>query len=225
MIAGVMRLADRAVSGLITPRRDVDWIDVTASESEIKKRLITTTTGNRECGTVLVIDQSHRHVGCTQDVNEVERGCGLGNDGRPSNVFKSDTGGEEPDAIERDDGSWLLSGAMMEVGLATTPGVDVIRSTSFYGLSFVRVTFNYGVDYYFALQQAAISLPQNVNLPGNVTPSIQGSSLVGDSRRNGGPSSFGSWSLSRYRARSRQLRRPYLPTSAGPRHLCVAGSR
>ena len=39
----------------------------------------------------------------------------------------------------------------MEVGLAATPGVDVIRSTSFYGLSFVRVVFQYGVDYYFAL--------------------------------------------------------------------------
>ena len=39
----------------------------------------------------------------------------------------------------------------MEVGLAATPGVDIIRSTSFYGLSFVRVTFRYGVDYYFAL--------------------------------------------------------------------------
>jgi heavy metal efflux system protein len=30
----------------------------------------------------------------------------------------------------------------MEVGLAATPGVDVIRSTSFYGLSFVRVPSN-----------------------------------------------------------------------------------
>jgi cobalt-zinc-cadmium resistance protein CzcA len=68
----------------------------------------------------------------------------------------------------------------MEVGLAATPGVDIIRSTSFYGLSFVRVTFNYGVDYYFALTQAAISLQQNVNLPGNAVPSIQGSSLVGE---------------------------------------------
>ena len=29
----------------------------------------------------------------------------------------------------------------IEVGLAATPGVDVIRSTSFYGLSFVRVVF------------------------------------------------------------------------------------
>ena len=36
----------------------------------------------------------------------------------------------------------------MEIGLYTTPGIDVIRSTSFYGLSFVRVSFKYGVDYF-----------------------------------------------------------------------------
>ena len=60
----------------------------------------------------------------------------------------------------------------MEVGLAATPGVDIIRSTSFYGLSFVRVTFKYGVDYYFALTQAAINLQQNVSLPNNVVPTI-----------------------------------------------------
>ncbi len=68
----------------------------------------------------------------------------------------------------------------MEVGLAPTPGVNNIRSTSFYGLSFVRVTFNYGVDYYFALQQAQISLLQNVSLPNGVQPQIQQSSLVGE---------------------------------------------
>jgi cobalt-zinc-cadmium resistance protein CzcA len=68
----------------------------------------------------------------------------------------------------------------MEVGLATTPGVDNIRSTSFYGLSFVRVTFKYGVDYYFAYTQAALSLQQNVNLPNGVQPEIQASSLVGE---------------------------------------------
>src|ERR1700756_1646229 len=68
----------------------------------------------------------------------------------------------------------------MEVGLAPTPGVDIIRSTSFYGLSFVRVTFKYGVDYYFALSQTAIALQQNVSLPNNVSPQIQGSSLVGE---------------------------------------------
>jgi cobalt-zinc-cadmium resistance protein CzcA len=81
----------------------------------------------------------------------------------------------------------------IEVGLAATPGVDVIRSTSFYGLSFVRVTFQYGVDYYFALTQAAISLQQNVSLPNNVTPQIQGGSLVGEIYRYQvvGPPHFG----------------------------------
>jgi cobalt-zinc-cadmium resistance protein CzcA len=50
----------------------------------------------------------------------------------------------------------------MEVGLYPTPGIESIRSTSFYGLSFVRVTFKYGVDFYFAYTQAALSLAQNV---------------------------------------------------------------
>jgi cobalt-zinc-cadmium resistance protein CzcA len=81
----------------------------------------------------------------------------------------------------------------MEIGLATTPGVDVIRSTSFYGLSFVRVMFRYGVDYYFAYTQAATNLQQNVNLPNNVSPTIQGSSLVGEIYRYElvGPPRFG----------------------------------
>jgi cobalt-zinc-cadmium resistance protein CzcA len=81
----------------------------------------------------------------------------------------------------------------MEVGLAPTPGVDIIRSTSFYGLAFVRVTFRYGVDYYFALTQAALNLQQNVTLPNNVSPQIQGSSLVGEVFRYQvvGPPNFG----------------------------------
>ena len=81
----------------------------------------------------------------------------------------------------------------LEVGLAATPGVDVIRSTSFYGLSFVRVVFQYGVDYYFALTQTAINLRQNVNLPNGVTAQIQGTSLVGEIYRYQvvGPPHFG----------------------------------
>src|SRR5580698_2065426 len=81
----------------------------------------------------------------------------------------------------------------IEVGLAATPGVDVIRSTSFYGLTFVRVTFYYGVDYYFALTQTAINLQQNVSLPNNITPTIQATSLVGEIYRYQvtGPPHFG----------------------------------
>jgi len=81
----------------------------------------------------------------------------------------------------------------MEVGLYPTPGIENIRSTSFYGLSFVRVTFKYGIDYFFAYTQAALSLQQNVNLPGNQVPQIQQSSLVGEVYRYQvvGPPHFG----------------------------------
>ncbi|HXZ16099.1 MAG TPA: CusA/CzcA family heavy metal efflux RND transporter [Roseiarcus sp.] len=68
----------------------------------------------------------------------------------------------------------------MEVGLYPTPGIANIRSTSFYGLSFVRVTFKYGVDYYTAIDQTNINITQNVSLPGNQVPQIQQSSLVGE---------------------------------------------
>jgi cobalt-zinc-cadmium resistance protein CzcA len=48
-----------------------------------------------------------------------------------------------------------------EIGLYTTPAIDIIRSTSFYGLSFVRVSFKYGVDYNFAHAQASVAMAQN----------------------------------------------------------------
>jgi len=81
----------------------------------------------------------------------------------------------------------------MEVGLYPTPGVANIRSTSFYGLSFVRVTFQWGIDYYFAYTQAALSLQQRVYLPNGVSPTIQQSSLVGEVFRYQivGPPNFG----------------------------------
>jgi cobalt-zinc-cadmium resistance protein CzcA len=81
----------------------------------------------------------------------------------------------------------------MEIGLYPTPGIDNIRSTSFYGLSFVRVTFKYGVDYYFALTQAQISLTQNVNLPANQVPQINMSSVNAEIFRYkvAGPPHFG----------------------------------
>ena len=57
----------------------------------------------------------------------------------------------------------------------------------------MRVTFNYGIDYYFALTQTAINLQQNVSLPNNVTPQIQATSLVGEIYRYqvDGPPHFG----------------------------------
>ena len=81
----------------------------------------------------------------------------------------------------------------IEIGLYTTPGIDVIRSTSFYGLSFVRVVFKYGVDFHFAYAQAAIALQQNVSLPGGLVPTILQSSTTGEIYRYQviGPKHFG----------------------------------
>jgi cobalt-zinc-cadmium resistance protein CzcA len=81
----------------------------------------------------------------------------------------------------------------MEIGLYTTPGIDVIRSTSFYGLSFVRVTFKYGVDYNFAYAQASVAMQQNVSLPGGLVPTIQANSSTGEIYRYQvvGPPHFG----------------------------------
>ena len=81
----------------------------------------------------------------------------------------------------------------IEIGLYSTPGIDVIRSSSFYGLSFVRVVFKYGVDYHFAYAQADIALQQNVTLPGGQTPQIQQNSTTGEIYRYQvkGPKNFG----------------------------------
>jgi putative hemolysin len=42
LISGVMRLGDRSVRAVMTPRTEVDWIDLTKSKAEIKRRLIET---------------------------------------------------------------------------------------------------------------------------------------------------------------------------------------
>ncbi len=80
-----------------------------------------------------------------------------------------------------------------EIGLYTTPGIDVIRSTSFYGLSFVRVGFKYDIDYNFAYAQASVAIEQNVNLPGGLVPTIQANSSTGEIYRYQvvGPPHFG----------------------------------
>jgi cobalt-zinc-cadmium resistance protein CzcA len=81
----------------------------------------------------------------------------------------------------------------IEIGLYTTPGIEVIRSTSFYGLSFIRVVFKYGIDYHFAYAQADIAIQQNVTLPGNQIPQIQQNSSTGEIYRYQvvGPKRFG----------------------------------
>jgi len=42
MISGVMRLGDRPIKGVMTPRTEVDWLDLTAGEDELRRVLIDT---------------------------------------------------------------------------------------------------------------------------------------------------------------------------------------
>ena len=81
----------------------------------------------------------------------------------------------------------------MEVALYATPGIDNIRSTSFYGLTFIRVTFKYGIEYNWAFAQTSLALQQGVSLPGGQIPSINQSSATGEVMRYQvvGPPHFG----------------------------------
>ncbi len=179
MIAGVMRLADRAVIGLMTPRIDVDWIDINGSEQEIRQRLISTphsrlpvgegsldhsigVVQTREllagilAGTSFEVRSHIRNAPIISDnmdalaVLEVLRGAevpmALIHDEHgdfeglvtPADVleaiagaFKSDAFGVEPHATERDDGSWLLSGAMPADEMADRIGIVLPNQRSY----------------------------------------------------------------------------------------------
>jgi len=50
MISGVMRLGDRPVKGIMTPRSDVDWIDLQADDAEIREILKNTSHSRLPAG-------------------------------------------------------------------------------------------------------------------------------------------------------------------------------
>ncbi|MDX2204254.1 MAG: hemolysin family protein [Hyphomicrobiaceae bacterium] len=173
MIAGVMRLADRAVVGLMTPRIDVDWIDISASEAEIKERLITTPhsrlpvgegSSDRLIGVVQTREllagilagkpldiRSHvRKAPIVPETTDALDVLGILREAAVpmalihdeygdfeglvtpadileaiAGVFRSDAAGVEPYATERDDGSWLFSGAMPVDEMADKIGIPL----------------------------------------------------------------------------------------------------
>lgn len=173
LISGVMRLADRAVVGLMTPRTDVDWIDITAPETEIRQRLISTPhsrlpVGDGSTDALVGVVQTRELLAAilagktfevkshirkapivpeTMDALDVlavlrdaEVPMALIHDEygnfeglvTPADVleaiagvFRSDTAEEEPHAVERADGSWLIAGAMPVDEMADKIGVTV----------------------------------------------------------------------------------------------------
>jgi putative hemolysin len=173
MISGVMRLADRAVNGLMTPRTDVDWIDIQDDPEQIKSRLISTAHSRLPVGEgsadamigvvqtrellaallagkplgirphvrkapvipetmdaldvlailrdaqvpmALIHDEYGHFEGLVTPTDILEAIAG---------VFRSDAAGREPYAVQRDNGSWLLSGAMPADEMADLLGLTL----------------------------------------------------------------------------------------------------
>ncbi|MFZ1104136.1 MAG: hemolysin family protein, partial [Hyphomicrobiaceae bacterium] len=172
LISGVMRLGDRPVRGLMTPRTDVDWIDANADAADVKARLLASphtrlpvgdgspddligvvrarellvalmtdapldvrahlrqapiipdttdaldvleTLRDAQVPMALIHDEYGHFEGIVTPADVLEAIAG---------VFRSDVE-EEPYAVPRDDGSWLLSGAMPADAMAEQLGLTL----------------------------------------------------------------------------------------------------
>jgi len=73
--------------------------------------------------------------------------------------------GHAPEEIER------LVTIPLEIELNGIPRLDTLRSISRYGLSFIAMNFEYGVDQYFVREQAFERMP-NAQMPSGVSPSL-----------------------------------------------------
>ena len=73
--------------------------------------------------------------------------------------------GHAPEEIER------LVTIPLEIELNGIPRLDSLRSISRYGLSFIALNFEYGVDQYFVREQAFERMP-NAQMPSGLTPSL-----------------------------------------------------
>jgi putative hemolysin len=171
MIAGVMRLGDRAVRGVMTPRTDVDWIDLDDYEFDIRELLINTAHSRlpvaeghpdnmlgvvqaRELLAASLRDQPldiRAHIrrapiipdtldalDALEVLRQAEVPMALVHDEyghfdgivTPADIldaiagaFRSDEGEAEPEAVRREDGSWLLAGWMPADEMAEQIGI------------------------------------------------------------------------------------------------------
>src|SRR5262249_38077170 len=67
----------------------------------------------------------------------------------------------------------------IEIAVASTPGLRFLRSNTVYALSFLRLQFEYGRDYYF-VRQEVINRLKDVNLPKEVTPVISPAGTISE---------------------------------------------
>jgi putative hemolysin len=179
MIAGVLRLGDRAARALMTPRAEVDWLDLSAPENVLREKLVETTharlpvsRGDMDdmIGVLLirellgpalrgepldleahvrpapVVPDSIDALDALNVLREAETPMALVHDEyghfegvvTPADIldaiagaFRSDEGHDEPEAIQREDGSWLLAGWMPVDEMAELLRVTLPENRSF----------------------------------------------------------------------------------------------
>lgn len=179
MIAGVLRLGDRAARALMTPRTEVDWLDLSEPENVLRQKLVETTHARlpvsrgdmddmigvlliRELlgpalrGEPLNIEAHVRPAPVVPDsidaldalnvLREAETPMALVHDEyghfegvvTPADIldaiagaFRSNEGDDEPEAVRREDGSWLLAGWMPVDEMAELLHVTLPENRSF----------------------------------------------------------------------------------------------
>jgi len=179
MIAGVLRLGDRAARALMTPRAEVDWLDLSEPEEIQRKKLVETpharlpvSRGDMDdmIGVLLirellgpalrgeplniealvkpapVVPDSIDALDALNVLREAETPMALVHDEyghfegvvTPADIldaiagaFRSDEGYEEPEAVRREDGSWLIAGWMPVDEMAELLGVTLPENRSF----------------------------------------------------------------------------------------------
>jgi len=174
MIAGVMRLGDRAVRAVMTPRTDIDWLNLEADEETTRKMLIETQHSRLPVGEGVVDNMigvvktrdllasllagepfdPRRHMRTAPIVHDQADALDVLTTLRESEVpvalvhdeyghfegivtpadileaitgvFRSDLDEEdEPPAVRREDGSWLLAGYMPADEMADQLDIDL----------------------------------------------------------------------------------------------------
>jgi cobalt-zinc-cadmium resistance protein CzcA len=81
--------------------------------------------------------------------------------------------GQSPEEMER------YVTIPIEVAVASTPGLKYLRSNTVYALSFLRLQFEYGRDYYFVRQQV-INRLKDLSLPPGVQPVISPAGTISE---------------------------------------------
>lgn len=180
MLSGIMRLGDRAVRELMTPRTEIDWLDSGASEAEMREAIarsphsllpVAEGSVDRVVGVVkvrevlalllagkpvklarlmrkaeVVPDQLDamdalrilQHSGLGMAIVRDEYGH-LEGIVTPADLLTAMAGhfashqdeGDEPELVERDDGSLLIAGAMTADALAERLGLDLPEDREF----------------------------------------------------------------------------------------------